>query len=65
MRGRIAATRDALALVAQGHTAYAAAKACRINLSTIYRALKAQRATAQGSGLQSAAERKQSPARAG
>ena len=60
-----AATKDALALVAQGYSGYAAAKKCRINVNTIYRALKAQRRTVQGSAPESAAERTQSQAPAG
>ena len=66
MSGRqSSATERALRHVARGMTLYAAAKREGIALSTIYRALKAQRATAQGSGRESAAERTQSPAPGG
>ena len=46
-------------------TLYAAAKREGIALSTIYRALKTQRRTVQGSAPESAAERTQSQAPAG
>jgi transposase len=38
------ATKKALKLVAEGKTPYAAAKLAKVNPSTIYRALKRQRA---------------------
>ena len=66
MSGRqSSATERALRHVARGMTLYAAAKREGIALSTIYRALKAQRRTVQGSGAESAATRKPSPAPAG
>ena len=66
MSGRqSSATERALRHVARGMTLYAAAKREGIALSTIYRALKAQRATAQGSAAESAATRKPSPPPAG
>ena len=66
MSGRqSSATERALRHVARGMTLYAAAKREGIALSTIYRALKAQRATAQGSARESAGERKLSQPPAG
>ena len=66
MSGRqSSATERALCHVGGGMTLYAAAKREGIALSTIYRALKAQRRTVQGSAPESAAERTQSQAPAG
>ena len=66
MSGRqSSATERALRHVARGMTLYAAAKREHIALSTIYRALKTQRRTVQGSAPESAAERTQSQAPAG